>query len=485
MNIMNIINSKPLAVFQAAVLAVLLAQTGAAFGQADSVTNTSYSELKDRESIFLTYIVVAENEYMNATNRRVQSNPLWQTNVVTAKIKLAVAFALMDGNSKLPAYEVLIGRLKIRFPASLIGRGEDYWKNYFRTNYTAMRTRAYELQNKLDPMVSNLPQPIQAWLIPVLKQIGGSGNPQIEDPTAPGGGGIPPPPIVVTPSAPPQTLVNDFFSQPDSAAASNAVSNALTQAPCPLSPEEAQQAIQAAKKGDIPALVALYQKHPCNDVLKEMVRHVLIKDGRMPPADVDAYLKALTNQDDPARNGFESKYPFLKPGGGTVTPANTDAGTTDYVTPTGDKFDIRPFLDPNTGKLMPKTVIAHYADLIGRQIDSEVIVDADYKTVKPGTVAVHTTEEPGSKIDWRFTIKQTKSAPAGQGFTVTFQLVNDGTPADAAFAATDWEGPDGKKPSTDTQFTVTFPRPGDYVVKVYGTTTKYGSKFTISQPVHF
>ena len=493
---MKIMNSKPLAVLQAAVLGLLLAQTDRSFGQTQPVTNSTYRELRDRESIFLTYIVVAENECMNASSRRLQNNRLWETNVATAEIKLAVAFALMDGNDKLPGYEVLIGKLVIRFPASVFGRGEDYWKNYFRTNYTALRTRAYELQNKLDPLVSNLSPEMSRFLKQALSGIRGNQDPvKAGDDAAgqvPQGGGA-------GGGANPRALMENF--DPNNQASVDAFVWGSTHTPSgALSAEDAQKAMEAAKSLDIPTLLALCQKYPGNPYLQELLKWALLKKGLIKPSESgDSFEKIVQNHPD-----IFQKYPgigsFLNPSiGGTVGPVpSSPPGTVaagsvpppgiKFVTPGGGEFDIRPFLGQN-GELLPKTVVAHYTDIKGGQIDSEAMVDADYKTVKTDTVTVQTTEEPGSRIEWRFTIKQIKSAPAGQGFNVTFQLVNDGPP-DAVFAVTawGWDGPDAskeEKASTETQTTVTFPKRGSYVIKASGTTKKYGSKFTISQPENF
>jgi hypothetical protein len=96
-------------------------------------------------------------------------------------------------------------------------------------------------------------------------------------------------------------------------------------------------------------------------------------------------------------------------------------------------------------------------------------------------VTVSTNEQAGSKIEWILSIKSTQPDPSGP---VTYELVNDGTPADAEFSVTSWEGPDGEKSVTDRKFTFTPPKTGGYTVKAHGRTTKYGSKFTIVQPVN-
>jgi hypothetical protein len=150
----------------------------------------------------------------------------------------------------------------------------------------------------------------------------------------------------------------------------------------------------------------------------------------------------------------------------------------------GQVVDERDWLDAN---MKPKKEIVRttYTDFKSGQIDSERILISNARTDADGNITIDPTEVPGSKIDWLFTIKQVSSVPAGDGFTVSFELDNDGTPADAGYVVTAWEGPEGKKDATGASFTVTFPKSGDYVIKVYGTTTKYHSNFTISLPVKF
>ena len=471
---MNIMNSKPLAIFQAAMLGILLAQTDRAFGQAEE--RPTRAQLERIQRTFLIYIQDGENEYQNATNRHAHAIKLWQNNVAKAQFRLDETFTLMDGNQKLKGHQAQIGALR-----TFWGIGEARWVTNFTTNYLALRNRAYELQNKLNPLVNELDPAAKALLSDISKKIHDSDMPELvahtnyDDvqnrdlsgklfSTGSGSSG--------TTSA--TDPLAGFFSNPNNPSAMDAAKQALQSTPSDaLSPEEAQQALEFYKSGNIPGLAALVQRHPGNEYLRQLLSKALINAG-LTPADAANYVNAARNHDSGAMAQIAAKYPAIQP----------QASGTRYVTPSGGEFDIRPFLGED-GKLKPKTVVAKYTDIKFGQIDSEVIVDADYKTLEPGTVAVQTTEEPGSRIDWRFTIKQIKSAPAGQGFTVTFQLVNDGTPADAAFAVTAWEGPDGRKDSTDNQITVMFPKPGSYVIKASGSTTKYGSKFTISQPVNF
>jgi hypothetical protein len=157
------------------------------------------------------------------------------------------------------------------------------------------------------------------------------------------------------------------------------------------------------------------------------------------------------------------------------------------------------FIDPATGKaitldkewfdaqgnLKSKRVRYTYTDYAGGHIDKEVVLKANTAPGANGAVSFTATEEEGSRIDWLLLIKENDRKPAGQGFTVTYQLVNEGTPSDAEFEVTAWEGPGGRRETSDKQFTVTFPQPGDYEAKVYGHTRKYDNKFTISLPVKF
>ena len=149
----------------------------------------------------------------------------------------------------------------------------------------------------------------------------------------------------------------------------------------------------------------------------------------------------------------------------------------------GQVFDEREWLDPQ-GRLKKQVVRAAYTDFKGGQIDSEKLITSAPKQEADGSISVSQAEEPGSKIDWLFTIKQTKQEAVGQDSRSTYQVVNDGTPANAAFEITSWDL-DDKKESGGKEYTVTFPKPGDYVVKAHGKTGKYGSEFTIPLPVHF
>jgi hypothetical protein len=485
-------NVKSLAVFQAALLGLLLTQGGKVLGQTAAAPEerTSRAQLERAQRTFLIYIQDGENEYQNATNRRAQNMKLWPNNVAMTQYRLDETFTLMDGNEKVKGHQAQIGSLK-----KLLG--EARWVNLFTTNYLALRNRAYDLQNKLLPLVNELdpatraaiqrnsdairneadPEAAAAKAISTVRVADERGTTGTLPPASPQ-----PPPI--SPPSSIQKIVGDFSSNPNSPSAVDSLKSALiNSASDPLSPDEAEQAIAAFRSGNIPALRDLLKKHPGNQCLAELMSQALQKAGAS-PQDAADYASAVRNNNSDKIQQIEAKYPgnpaFKQP----EPPVLEDPST--FTLPPGAKlvgadgrvFDYTELLDPQ-GRLKKHFKRAAYIGAKGGQIDSEIELNCSYKESSPGSFVAITNELPETKIDWLFSIKPSLPDPSG---TVTYELVND-DPAKAEFTVTSWEGPDGEKKMADLKFTVP-PKPGHYDIKVHGLTTKYKSPFTIVLPVN-
>jgi hypothetical protein len=512
--------STAFAFLPAALLGLLLCQGGSLPAQTANEERPTSAQLERAQRTFLIYIQDGENEYLNATNRKAQNFRLWQNNVATAKIRLDVVFTLMDGNSKFSGHQAQIGNLKkFFFESSAVNR--------FTTNYLALRNRAYDLQNKLDPLVNQLDPATRNFINDTFQQIHGGADANAVQ--AMGGnlvdavrtaearnqvisGGSTPPPAAGSggdswqPTS--NTTVNSFLSNPNNPAAADALRLALhTSDIDPMSAEDAQLAVNAAAQGDLGTLRKLLQKYPHDPVLQALLAGLLQKTGPDPLTSAEAQrMVQAWASGDPAAIASAVKdiaaahpnSPFFKQGGSLnpdSNPINSSVNPNPADDPynqahpkitssTGEVIDEREWLD-DQGHIKHQIIRAKYTDFKGGQIDSEKLLDSNAQKGADGSVTINPTEVAGSKIEWSFTIKETSRNPAGEGFNVTFQLVNDGTPADAKFDVTGWEGPDGKKDTTDNQFTVTFPKRGKYEVKAYGQTGKYHSNFTITQPVSF
>ena len=134
-----------------------------------------------------------------------------------------------------------------------------------------------------------------------------------------------------------------------------------------------------------------------------------------------------------------------------------------------NEFDEREFLDDN-GQPTKGKVRAQYQGRIGEgKLDREDVRRAD---------------GGAEKIEWGFVIKQSEGDKSGDGYKVSFELVNSGKPKNAPFTVKAWTGPDGKVETKDRQISFVFPKSGEYVVKVEGQ-TKHMSPFVISTKVNF
>lgn len=426
---------------------------------------TSKDQLTREQRTFLIYIQDGENEYKNAVDRKVRRINLWQNNLVNAQIRLDVVFTLMDGNDKLKGHQRRIGELKKVFR-------ETYWVNYFTTNYLALRDRAYLLQNKLNPLLDELDPATKAWLEKQRQEIRNSSNPE------------------------------------------GTASPALNR----VAAAEAGQKVVTDSGGGAGGRMDLgggYTYDPRTGTVYDPSGNAvpgtsLGADGRIHfPSGYSVDPKSGTwydPQGNPLGTGkVGSDGRVHLSNGSTIDPINRSgsgpgAGTGNYGgSSSGMANQNSTFIDPATGKaitldkewfdaqgnLKSKRVRYTYTDYAGGHIDKEVVLKANTAPGANGAVSFTATEEEGSRIDWLLLIKENDRKPTGQGFTVTYQLVNEGTPSDAEFEVTAWEGPGGRRETSDKQFTVTFPQPGDYEAKVYGHTRKYDNKFTISLPVKF
>jgi hypothetical protein len=417
---------------------------------------TSKDQLTREQRTFLIYIQDGENEYKNAVDRKVRRIPLWQNNIVNAQIRLDVVFTLMDGNDKLTGHQRRIGELRKFFR-------EGYWVNYFTTNYLALRDRAYLLQNKLNPMLDELDPATKAWLEQQRQAIRNSSNP--ESTAGP---------------------------------ALNRVKAA----------EESHRVVSdnGGGSGGRMDLGGGYTYDPSTGTVYDSQGNAIPgtsmgPDGRIHfPSGYSYDPRSGTwydSQGNPigrGRLGPDGRVHL--PNGSTIDPFGPGSSTSNgFGTPNQNST----FIDPATGRaisldkewfdaqgnLKPKRVRYTYTDYAGGHIDKEVVLKANTAPGANGAVNFTASEEEGSRIDWLLLIKETDRRPNGQGFTATYQLVNEGTPSDAEFEVAGWDGPGGKRDAGDRQFTVTFPQPGDYEIKAFGRTRKYDDKFTIILPVKF
>jgi hypothetical protein len=229
--------------------------------------------------------------------------------------------------------------------------------------------------------------------------------------------------------------------------AQSALYNALVQSG--LSPEDAhaKQLIKAAQDGDLDTIRHILQNHP---------NHRGANDPDLNDQDF------FTDNYQPHRHGHQ---------GGSGNNSNDQGDNLNNGGNSGNGGDISAPWSEEEKRDGRKD--AHYLDLVGGHIGTEKLF------IWPDKV------KPADEIDWVFSIKPGDEQPtADGGKKVTYELVND-DPANADFEITAWEGPDGKTPSSERKFTVTFPKPGEYTVKVYGQTSKYHHDFVIPLSVTF
>jgi hypothetical protein len=471
--------TKALAVFQAAFLGILLTHGGGAWGQDTAPTTTS--QLNTMQDLFDIFLKTGEQQYQTATNSKAKQDPLWQKHAVIAKIRLTVVYTMMDGNKQgVPPYESEIGRLKKFF------RQEAAIKRY-TDNYLALRKRADQLQREVAPLLAELSADWLNYANKTSAEIVSSRDPWTDSNIALK--------ELDSTKGPPQT-------NPDAA---DAFLQALQSAPLdPMSEADAKAYKAAYDARDLATLLSFFLAHLRNAAVADSIEKLLqTGPGALSPAEAKRMVEAFASGDQAAISrtaadigSTHPNNPFFKPGGALSSSALNSfggpsggavfdrprKGDTINASP-GQIFDEREWFDEQ-GRLKKKILRAGYTDFKGGQIFSEKILTSNPKKEADGSFTVTQTEEPSSGIDWLFTIKETKRAAVGQGWTVSFQLVND-DPGKAAFEVSAWEGPDGKKESSNREFTVTFPTPGKYTVKAYGKTGKYHSDFVITLPVQF
>jgi hypothetical protein len=417
---------------------------------------TSKDQLTREQRTFLIYIQDGENEYKNAVDRKVRRINLWQNNLVNAQIRLDVVFTLMDGNDKLKGHQRRIGELKKFFR-------EGHWVNYFTTNYLALRDRAYLLQNKLNPMLDELDPATKAWLEQQRQAIRNSANPEstagpalnrvkaaeeshrVVTDSGGGPGGR-------------MDLGGGYTYDPRTGTVYDPSGNAVPGTS--LGPDGRVH------------FPSGYTYDPRSGTWFDPQGNP-VGNGRLGP---DGRVRLPNGSTiDPFGPGSSSSGGFGVPNQNSTL---IDPATGRAITLDKEWFDAQ-------GNLKAKRVRYTYTDYAGGHIDKEVVLKANTAPGANGAVNFSASEEEGSRIDWLLLIKENERKPAGQGFTATYQLINEGTPSDAEFEVSAWEGPGGRRETSDKQFTVTFPQPGDYEIKAYGRTRKYDNKFTISLPVKF
>ena len=185
------------------------------------------------------------------------------------------------------------------------------------------------------------------------------------------------------------------------------------------------------------------------------------------------------------------------PGGISMTSPDGASHTGGKVGPDGKiHFADGYIYDPTTGRWSDPS--GKQVAVAGSEFDERVINEnGQSKQIKIRTKYQGSKQEgkidseevikdgKSEKIKWAFLINQTEEKQ-GEGYKISFELVNTGTPANAAFSVTAWSVPEGveKKESNGNQLTAVFPKPGKYDIKVNGK-TKYDSSFTISTTVDF
>lgn len=462
-------------------LALLLLSGGSAFGATEERPTRGKVELAQRE--FSGYINSAEYEYNKALHRKNEErSKLWQNNVANSQIKLAITFTLMGGNEKVKGHESMIAALK-----TFLGIGEKTAVKRLETNYFALRTRAYALQDKLNPLIEQLDPEVKKWLLQKEKDIKTSSNPDgigreaaliVEG--ADRGGKV----IVGSGSGGSQLqdLGNGYKFDPKTGIVYGPDGKPLAGAS--WDPDGKRIKLAGGYSID-PATGNVYGP---DGVLIDGAK---LKGGRisLPGGySLDPATGTIYGSDGKALPGAKVVN------GSVVLPSGSDSGagsgpspsvSSKFVDSSGKSIQLEKDWFDAQGNLRAKRVRMTYTDFDGGRINSEVVLNSNAQKRPDGSFAVAPAEEEGSKIEWALIINASDRKPAGQGFSVTCQLLNEGTPKDAEFEVTAWEGPDGRKETSDKQFAVTFPKPGTYEIKAYGRTLKYDNKFTISLPIEF
>jgi hypothetical protein len=450
-----------------ACLSALLTLALSALGQTELPT-TTYKQLLDEQRVFEVYIRDAEHEYRSLVNRRGASNPLWQNNCMSADLRLKVMFTLMDGNDKIVPHQQKIGELRKTFR-------EAYWVNRFTTNYLGLRERAYSLQDRLNPFVDQLDPNLRNWLEDRLRQIATSGNPQ-----GPGGNaiGLIPAnkPMTVAPSGG-RTQIGGGWTVDDQGNVYDQNGNCV-----PGAHYDAEHGTVVFPNG--------WSYDPGKNVFydpngKPAAGHPrLDSNGNIVFPDFgDDYVDKEGNWH------HKDGSPSSDTHGMGARGSRSDMPPADmnnlYVN--GRKLspeEAKAYMGPN-GAIKDKMLRATYTDVTGGRIDTEAWLKNDAQRRADGGLDITSTEQDDTRVSWLLSIKEAARQPAGAGFTATYNLINEGAPPDAEFQVTAWEGPGGKKSTSDTSFSVTFPQSGTYDIKAYGRTRKYDNPFVIKTTATF
>ncbi len=498
------------AILTAALFGLLLGSTGRVCGQTtdDGSPTITLSDLKLDQRRFTEFLRDGQNEYMVATNRLASQNELWVNNLAKAKVLVKINLTLMDGNSSLQSEDARIAALhRTFFTQSTIDR--------YSTAYRSLRTQTYALEDSLRLLMDKLTPAerrlIQKWLdqidnsksiddaLKVVQDVtdkvsrsedqgskfsenNGNDNGNGGNDNSNGGYNI---------NSGADKLADGAIN--GDADAQSALYNALVQSG--LSPEDAHAAVDAAAKGDLATILRLLHKYPDNKYLQALVNRLSESgDDPLTPEETKQLIKAAQDGDldtirhilqnhpnhrganDPDLNDqdfFTDNYQPHRHGhqGGSGNNSNDQGDNLNNGGNSGNGGDISAPWSEEEKRDGRKD--AHYLDFVGGHIGTEKLF------IWPDKV------KPADEIDWVFSIKPGDEQPtADGGKKVTYELVND-DPANADFEITAWEGPDGKTPSSERKFTVTFPKPGEYTVKVYGQTSKYHHDFVIPLSVTF
>lgn len=488
---------------QAAVLLAVLCTTVQTPGQlsanqqpTNSPNNphdwTTRRQLNVEQRKFGNYISDGENELRNAQYRfGLPQYALAENNVILASLNLDVTFALMAGHP---------GRIGALKTSIFFNEGELVRE--YQMSYEALRTRAYDLQNRINFFIKFKLGPlgytnaIGAYLNSWSDQIRNSPNPeerarevyrQVEKAQQQQRG--------VTPGE-----INSAAAGPGSASTQDLGSG--------FTIDPSTGALRDSKGNVIPGAswdpsrhrvnIGPYSFDPRNPNMVYDEQGNFVPNMRYNPQ------TGQLEQYDPASGTWTplstSAAPSVPSSTSTYSPGSRIAGAplrqspaTDYssgpspsdtiMTADGRRLgweEFKTYLDPATGRVKPDVVRIKYSDHQGGQITSETRYTVKLERGS-GPKDWVLSEKPVETVDWQFLIRPVgDQKKLADGFQATYELVNDAS-ASADFDVTGWEGPDGTVyRTTDKQFTVTFAQPEQQTIKARGVTKKYNNQFAIS-----
>ena len=484
---------------QAAALLALLSTSTRAPGQlsanqqpinspANPMESTTRRQLNVEQRKFENYISDGENELGNAEYRyTLPQYALAENNIILATLNLDVTFALMAGHP---------GRIGALHTSIFFNEGQLV--RNFQMNYEALRTRAYDLQNRINYFVryklgpTGYTNAIAAYLNNWSDQIRNSLNPeerarevyrQVEKAQSQQRG-VTPGEINSAAAGPGgtqrQDLGSGFTFDPNTGTIRDSGGNVIPGATWDPSRHR-------IKMGP-------YSFDPRNPNMVYDDQGNLVPNMRYNPqtGQLEQFDPSTGTWTPVSPSGRESTSNFQRgsptAGGSTRQSPGNDyssgpAPSDTIMTADGRRLgweEFKTYLDPATGKIKPDVVRIKYSDHQGGQITSETRYSVKLEKGN-GPRDWVLNEKPVDTLDWQFLIRPVgDQRKVTDGFQATYELVNDAS-ASADFDVTGWEGPDGTVYRTNNkQFTLTFAQPEQQTIVAHGVTKKYNNQFAIS-----